>query len=512
MGPEVRSVLVCDDNIDHLMLIKREVERHSSGFRVTTVSTARMCVEELRKSRYDVVLIDYLLRDMNGLDLLREITDGFPATPTIMITGMGNEDVAVQAMKCGAADYVIKSSGSFAVVPLVVERVLERQALLESKHFLESQAGRSSQLVVLGTIALGVAHDLNELLAAVLGRAQLLRDRASAEQASQLDVIVSAARDAAAIVRRMLSFASDPDIGATEPVRLAAAVNDSLEFTRGRWEADARRRGVAYRLEVAIPDDLVVSAPPSALREIITNLIVNALQAMPEGGSLIIGGSADGGAARLEIRDTGVGMSPATLSRLFTLDAPTAKAGGHGVGLATCRLLLGRMGGRIEAQSEPDVGSTFTVSLPLRRPGEPEGAKAGAPSPTGLKVLVVDDEPRVAALFEDVLRLDGQQVSLACSGEEAMSKFEPGRVDVVFCDVGLPGMGGLEIARAMRALDPAVALVLVTGWGGDALEGTIAQRVVDVVATKPLDVERIRSLLAEGAALARDRRGGAVPS
>ncbi len=512
MSPDRCSILVCDDNLDHLALLKRELERHSPTFQVTTVSSAQVFRQELASASPDVVIIDDLLREVNGLDLLREVIAQHPDTVAIMITGAGNEDVAVQALKSGAGDCVIKSSGSFALVPLVVARALERKALLASRIALEGGGGRASRLHVLGTLALGVAHDLNGLLGAILGRAESLRQKAGVDSARELGVIESAARDAADIVGRVLDFAAGRSSPPSVAVPLAAAVRDCLEFTRARWEADARRRGVAYQLALDLPEDLEIAAQPAAVREVITNLIVNALEAMPEGGTLSVRARHDERQAHLFVQDTGVGMTRAQIDGLFDACRGSEKPGGHGIGLATCRALLEGMGGSIRVESELDVGTTCEVVMPLRAATPPASAGAevspAAPSSAGIRVLVVDNEPRVAELLADVLVADGRRVMVAFSGEEAMSKFEPGGFDVIFCDLSLPGMSGLEMARAARALDPVVATILVTGWGGERELAGTAGAAIDLTALKPLDVAAIRSLAEEGASVASARRGG----
>jgi signal transduction histidine kinase len=511
LSPDRCSILVCDDNIDHLVLLKRELERHSPTFQVTTVTSAQAFRQELSSASPDVVIIGDLLHDVNGLDLLREVIAQHPDTVAIMIIGMGNEDVAVQAMKSGAGDCIIKSSGSFAMVPLVVARALERKALLASRIALDGRVGRASRLQVLGTLALGVSHDLNGLLGAILGRAELLRQTADAESARELGVIESAARDAAAIVGRVLDFAAGRSSQPPVAVPLAAAVRDCLEFTRSRWEADARRRGVVYHLALDLPEDLVIAAQPAAMREVITNLIVNALEAMPEGGTLFMRVRHDERQAHLFVQDTGVGMNRAQIDGLFDVSRGSEKPGGHGIGLATCLALLEGMGGSIRVESELDVGTTCEVVMPLRTATAGAEVSPAALSPAGLRVLVVDNEPRVAELLADVLVADGRQVMVAFSGEEAMSKFEPGGFDVIFCDLSLPGMSGLEVARAARALDPVVAMILVTGWGGEGELAGTAGAAIDLTAFKPLDVAAIRSLAAEGARVASARRVGNAP-
>lgn len=509
MSPASRSIMICDDNIDHLMLMKRELERFSSDFRVTTVTTAQVCLEELARSHHDVVVIDYLLRDMNGLDLLREISTRHPESMPVMITGMGSEDVAVQAMKAGASDYIIKSTGSFAVVPLVIARALERKSLLASKRALESQAERVSQINVLGALALGVAHDVNELLATILGRAQLLGERlADADQRSQTEVIARAASDAAAIVGRILEFAGGKARAQRESVRLAEAVSACLEFTRSRWESEARRRGVSYQIHNEVPGELAIDVPPAALREVVTNLIINSLEAMPEGGTLLLRAMADQRLAHLYVQDTGTGMTRETMAQLFEPFHTAGKPSGRGIGLATCRAIVEELGGSIQVESELDVGTTFEVSLPLRAGDAvaPPPATTPAGEAAGLRILVVDNEPRIAGLMQDILAADGHLPALAHSGEEAMSKFQEGAFDIMFCDISMPGLSGLEVARAVRALDPRLAIVLISGWGNERLDAAQMDGIVDLSAVKPLDIDRIRELVSAAGALAAARK------
>lgn len=505
-----RSILICDDNVDHLMLMKREVERHGAPSRVVTVTTAAACRQELARQPFDVVVVDYLLRDINGLELLQEITQSHPECVAIMITGMGNEDVAVQAMKSGADDYVIKSSGCFAVVPLVISRALERRALLANRRALADRAEAAARLDALGAVALGVAHDVNQLLAAILGRLTLLAEQPLTDDARrQVTVCDTAARDAADLIGRVLAFGRPPREADGGPVALAGVARDCLEFTRSRWESEARRRGITYQVVCEVPADLAVAAPAASLRAVVTNLVLNSLEAMPEGGTLIVRGAADGERACLRVQDTGAGLSREQQERLFAPGA-SDKGAGHGIGLTNSRAVVEGLGGRLTVESEPDVGSTFEIALP--RGGAARAAASPAPPPAaaGRRVLIVDDELRLAALVHEILTVDAHLPAVAYSGEEAMSKFTPGAWDVVMCDLSLPGMSGLEVAKAVRALDAAVAIVLVTGWGRETEAEGADRAVVDLVAAKPLDVHRIRELVAGAARLTDERRGGAA--
>jgi CheY-like chemotaxis protein/anti-sigma regulatory factor (Ser/Thr protein kinase) len=268
-------------------------------------------------------------------------------------------------------------------------------------------------------------------------------------------------------------------------------------------------------LECDVPPDVRVAAPPAAVREVLTNLILNALEAMPEGGAVAISAVAGDEQVELTVRDTGVGMSRETLASLGELFATGEKRGGHGIGLATSREIVAAHGGSIMIESEPDVGTTCRVTLPLASRAAPPADSPG-PGPaalvTGRRVMVVDNEPRVASLVEEILAVDQHTVVVAYSGEEAMSKFQPGEFDLLLCDVAMPGMSGLEVSRAIRALDPQVAVVLITGWGQDRTSLGAGRDVVDFVVAKPLDVEKIRSLVADASRLTRSRRQGGTAS
>lgn len=508
-----RSILICDDNIDHLMLMKREIEGFSSDFRVTTVTSAKACLDELTRNAHDVTVIDYLLRDANGLDLLREVVTHHPQTIPVMITGMGNEDVAVQAMKSGAGDYIIKSTGSFAVVPLVVARAIERRALVESKRDLESRAGHADRLGRLGAVALGVAHDVNQLLGIVLGRLQIAQSLADFSVARpHLAVAEKATRDAAAIVDRVLSSGEGQARPAAESVLLAEVVEDALEFTRDRWERNVQRHGFEHRLVCEVPADLRVPAPATALREVLTNLIVNAVEAMPEGGTLTIRATTKQDQVHLVVQDTGGGMSREALARVGQLFQTDGKNEGHGLGLHTCQQIMSALGGRLMIESELEVGTTCELILPLGVVEAPPAQSVEAAVMPGRRVLVVDNEPRVASLMEDILTADSHRVVVAYSGEEAMSKFQRDAYDLMVCDVSMPGMSGLEVARAARTIDRHLAVALISGWGNEPTLQACDHEVVDFVMPKPLDIDKIRRLVAEGAELTAFRRSGPAAS
>jgi two-component system cell cycle sensor histidine kinase/response regulator CckA len=364
----------------------------------------------------------------------------------------------------------------------------------------------------------GAAHDLNELLGVILGRAERLRGHdADPETARHLAAIETAARDAAAIVCRILDGGSPT--ASRRPVGLRGLVADILELSRRHWEGMATGSRSSTVLN-EVPADLGAMVAPTAVREVLLNLVVNALQAMPEGGCVRLGAHVTGEGVLLEVADDGPGLDAVTAARIFEPEFSRGKPGGRGLGLTVCRELARAWGGNITVASEPGRGTTFAVLLP----GAPCAWTAGteqrgggrlesAPRGPSRRVLVVDDAAEMRELLAEILAADGHAVDLANDGEMALTSHHPGEHDLILLDLSLPGISGLEVARTLRERDPEVALVLVSGWGGEAL-GEAARELVDLTVAKPLDVARVRELVDRGgAAVDRRRRdAGAVTS
>ncbi len=365
---------------------------------------------------------------------------------------------------------------------------------------------------------LGLAHDVNQLLGTVLGRAQLLREsHADPETRRQLDLIITAARDSAELLNELLDESASTADG-KPGTRLAEVVADCLELTRGRWETEAAQRGVRYEMSAEVPDDQVVRAPAAAVRRVLVNLLVNALEAMPAGGRVLLRGEEVETCVRLFVRDEGPGLDEVTCAQLFTPGFSAGKPRGRGLGLASCRQILAGLGGTISVTSEVGRGTTFEVVLPRGEAAAPSATDPATPlpvqAPGAQRILVVDNEPRIRDLLAEVLADDGHQVVSLTSGPEALDRHRTGRWDVVVLDLSLPGISGLEVARTLRERDPVVGIVAISGWGREILGETLGQAsedgVVDLVAAKPLDIQKIRELVSRAAAAASRRRAASA--
>jgi signal transduction histidine kinase/CheY-like chemotaxis protein len=354
----------------------------------------------------------------------------------------------------------------------------------------QSQLVQSAKLNALGEMAGGVAHDFNNILAAILGRTQLLMQQVDRlDIRNQLRVIEQAALDGAHTVRRVQEFTRVRQDADFETVDLNQILEGVIELTRPVWEEGARRRGIAIEMIASLEARQSVVGNASELREVFTNLVLNAVDAMPWGGELRLVSREEPGVVLVKVADTGVGMSAETRSRIFDPFFTTKAVKGTGLGLSVAYGIITRHAGTVTVESELHLGTEFTVRFPA-------GAALAAPPPlipTGpmphLRVLVVDDEEAVLDVLGDLLRVLDQDVTCALGGVAGREAFMAGEFDVVFSDLGMPEVNGWDLALTVKSSRPEVGVVLVTGWGTQ-LEGGAAQaHGVDLVMSKPVSID-----------------------
>lgn len=374
----------------------------------------------------------------------------------------------------------------------------------ERRH-AEERAAEAEKLRALGQLASGVAHDVNNLLAAVLGRAELARlevERGNIDSSRLLEAlsqIERAAEDGARTVRRIQDFArirTDANVAIVDMAKLA---RDTVELTRPSWRDASQARGVTINVDVDVQNGLLVAAEPLELREVVTNLILNAVDAMPHGGQLRIIGVRDGETVQLKVSDTGVGMSRSVARRVFEPFFTTKAEGGTGLGLAVSYGIIRRRGGHLSVESVPHGGSTFTIELPYADVSVGEAPVQVQPAPDRRRhILFVDDEPGLAAIVQRLMLLEGFDVTICSGGEEAVAAFDPERHDLVVTDYGMPDLTGVQVAAAIKRRAPSVPILLVTGWGSD-LDSSSPPPGISAVIGKPFRlaalVEAVRSAL-----------------
>jgi len=395
-----------------------------------------------------------------------------------------------------------------------VEGLLAIVRDMTAQRELETQMHQSEKLTALGQVAGGIAHDFNNLLQAILGYSQLMTKNMGNTDVVRrgLSVIETAALGGAETVRRIQKFARlRPD----EPfvsVELNQVIQDAVAITRPRWEERVAKGGVPLRLDLRLTPLPEVMGRPSELNEVVTNLILNAIDAMPQGGTLGIYTRPEGDEhVVLTVADTGVGMPEHVRKRIFDPFFTTKGEGGTGLGLSVSYSIIQRHGGEIRVESEPGRGTTFTVVLPVGTADSvqaPAGPEAVVGTRSG-RILLVDNELPVMTILAEMLTEAGHHVLPVASGAEAMRVFVPGGFDLVMTNLGMTGMTGWDVAERVRAGDPHVPVVFITGWGLQAEDRERCRKLgVIKVLFKPVRPAELHTAVQEALAVSGRRPGG----
>ncbi len=383
-----------------------------------------------------------------------------------------------------------------------VQVILERRAMEEELARSQQQLLRQERLRLVGQLASGVAHDINNALSPVLGYVDLLLQTEpdlSPRVREYLERVKQAGESIADTVQRLRNLYRPQAPTTTAPVDLNRIARAALDLARPRWKDLAQAQGRAFRVvEELSARAPLVEADEGELRDAVVNLVMNALDAMPRGGTLTVRTGIREGEAFLEVADTGVGMDEVTVSRarepFFTTKGPE----GTGLGLAVADRIAHAYGGRLELESTLGEGTRARLVFPSSAsPPVPEEAEPPMVPP--LRILVVEDEPQVQQLLESMLTGDGHTVAIAPHGEEGVRRFreamEGGRpFDLVITDFGMPGMDGRQVAQKVKALEEKIRIVLLTGWGETLPEGGIPDQV-DLTLTKPPRLAELRRAL-----------------
>jgi signal transduction histidine kinase/CheY-like chemotaxis protein len=422
----------------------------------------------------------------------------------------------IQMMAAAAkaeAEAAARAEAAKAEAEQAERHVEELSHYIAEQERIREQYSQIEKLSALGELASGVAHDFNNTLAGILGRAQLLLNTSDPVKIENgLNIIIKTAKDGAKTIKRIQDFARQRRDHAFTPVAVDQLLLDVSEITRPRWKNNAEAANVHISLELRISSNVLVLGDESELREVLVNMVFNAVDAMPNGGTLTLATREVGGAVEISVADTGMGMSDEVRSRIFDPFFTTKGKAGMGLGLAVSYGIIRRHEGTVEVESETGRGTSFRITLPSGKnaakpkPSVAQPVAAALPAgSSGTKFLVVDDEESVRDLLRDILEKEGHEVTTAATGRQALTLYDETRFAAVLMDVGLPGMSGWELARAIRERDERIPLAIVTGWG--EVVGSNAQKEAGInwVVAKPFTVEQITSIARE---VSRKQEGG----
>jgi two-component system cell cycle sensor histidine kinase/response regulator CckA len=400
----------------------------------------------------------------------------------------------------------------------LVQDISDRKRAEQEILLLAQRLAHTEKLEAMGRLAAGVAHDMNNSLAAIAGPLQVLQQSltggvASPEEIRQeVQMAVRAADDAARGVRRLLRFARqsrDPGLGERQRLHLGTLLDDVVALTRPRWRDDALAHDCQIEVIVESRAATAVLASAAELRDALVNLVNNAVDALPAGGAIRLltrdeTGPDGGRAVVVSVADTGTGMDAETQRRLFEPFYTTKPPGkGTGLGMPMVAGIVERHGGTIDVRSAPGQGTSIALRLPAYVEDDAD-AEPAMDKPSGgrqWRLLLVDDEVTTQAVATRLLQRDGHHVTAVTSAERALAILDRAHgaqaFDALVTDVGLPGLSGWELIDRVHRSCPRLPIIVATGWGYSMTADDLAQHGISPqqVVAKPFHIGRLHQAL-----------------
>jgi len=376
----------------------------------------------------------------------------------------------------------------------IFDRTNELALLNQELHRAQERLVHAAKLAALGEMSAGVAHHLNNVLGVILGNIQLAQRRElDTWLRDRLQTCELAATDGANTVRRIQALARSEEHLVAEGIDLNAIVAEVVKLTEPKWRSEPRLNGHRIALTTKFVELPPVQGSATDMREVATNIILNAVQAMPEGGTISVRTRADGDFAVLSVADTGIGMSEETKARIFDPFYTTRGSEGTGLGMSIADAMVSKHGGDIRVESEQGKGAEIMIRLPLADAAmvEPGSAEVPVPVRQSADILVVDDEKMFGEVIGQMLVEGGHRATVVDTTSEALAVVEKGRYDILVTDLAMPAMSGCELARAAKEIDPDLAVVLMTGFGSVEDRHEIGESGIDLVLGKPVQHDRL---------------------
>ena len=407
---------------------------------------------------------------------------------------MGEVQKDIETSVISKSGHLIPAFASFSAIRDGRSKVIGTVGIVtdlsEQKH-LQERIIYNEKLKTLGELSAGICHDMNNHLFSVIAPAQMLLDQITDEKYRQaLQLIERAASDCAEMVKKIQAFSKKSEDVPFYRVDMSEIVTEALNFTRSKWESEVYAEGVKLDVTVDMKSVPPVSGNDMELRAVISNLILNAIEAMSEGGHLNIRLEHDGEQVEIFIEDTGVGMTDEVKNQIFDPFFTTKGKTGTGLGLSEVFKIIDKHNGEVTVESQAGVGSKFRVSLPIDRDAkEPEEEEAPPPATPALKcgasVLVVDNNEHVCDQLVSWLREAGYTVTKCVTASQAIEAFQKERHRIVFTNLSMPEMSGWEMAKEVKRISPNSKVVLVTGWGERVDQHKVHEAKIDSVISKP---------------------------
>ncbi|NOX35955.1 MAG: response regulator [Calditrichaeota bacterium] len=400
----------------------------------------------------------------------------------------------------------------------IITQLLEKKTLLEKKARYETYMKHLERMKIMGELASGAAHHLNNILSVIIGKTHMLQKKLqNTPFARDLELIYQAANDGANSIRRLQNaVAQNPQKLKKKAVNINHLIQEVVEIARPRFEREAQSLGIRYDLKLNLGRIKPVMGDAGALREVFLNLLNNALDAMPNGGKVVIQTSMKANQVLVFVSDTGMGIPEEIREKIFEPFFTTKGEKGNGLGLSIAADIIQRHNGKIYVDSIPKKGSIFMIELPvISEEAETPVPHTPIESHTSCRILLVDDEGIVRETLAEMLEDEGFEVVTASNAEEAMLKFRKYQCDVIFTDLSMPGMNGIQLAQRMKKQMPDIPIFIITGWNQLDKQLIESNKFIDGIIQKPFNIARIRRelhrVLNSNGTASRTFPGGFIP-
>ncbi len=520
------SILIVDDEPPNVLLLERILSR--LGYRnILSTTDSRQVVSIFTEEQPDLILLDLHMPHQTGYEVmaaLAPLQNELACVPIVVLTADATIEARRRALELGASDFVTEPFDSVKVAlrirnvlqtrflqqklgsqnRILEERVRLRTVALERTlaelRATQQQVIQQERLRALSAMAAGIAHDFNDLLSLILGYGELLLPEndvevAAVKRTKYLHTLIETARDAVDLVNRLGKFQRPRLPKNFHPaISLPDLVRETVDLTTAKWKQQTEADGIDIQLMTELGDDCSVVGDAGEVRDLITNLIFNAVDAMPEGGKITIRCRAESDRVILVIEDTGIGMTEEVQERCLEPFFSTKVDHGSGLGLAMVYGIVQRHSGTLEVKSRPGLGSRFRVTIPRSRSAS---SLSSILSPIGGEpqdILIVDDQPVLREVLAGNLKADRHRIVCAQDGADAIGKIQDRHFDLVITDQAMPGMNGDQLAVALRELHPGLSVILLTGFADAGLSQSDSP-AVDFILGKPVDLALLRQAI-----------------
>jgi signal transduction histidine kinase len=527
-------ILIVDDLAANIVMLKAMLEQ--IGYQnVRGISDPRETVAQLGSFQPDLIVLDLQMPHLDGYQVMQALGEIIPretCLPILVLTADATAQAKRKALAAGASDLLQKP---FDVSEMVMRLrnllqtrflrlelqnqndVLERK-IVERTHGLataltklnntQRQMVQQERLRAFSLMAGGVVHDFNNALMAVIGYTELLiADPAALDDRPTvlhyLKTMNTAGRDAAHVVSRLRDFYRPREEGEVfVPVDLNELIGEIVPLTQPKWKDQAQAGGRTIVVDVDLAKIPPIAGNPAELRELFTNLIFNAVDAMPAGGTISLCTSREEDDVVVSVSDSGTGMSEDVRTRCMEPFFTTKGEGGTGLGLSMVFGIIKRHEGELVIESEPGRGTTLKIRLPGRTAvSRPEPGPVDRPQRV-LRILAVDDDAVARDVVSKYLTADGHHVATAASGHEAVRTFRAHPFDLILTDQGMPGMSGVQLGRFIKATTADFPVILLTGFSDPSIPKGQTPAGVDLVLSKPISQRELRKAVAQRMAAA----------